>query len=108
MSFVLKSIMQSIVDDKQVEAWSRALAFRWRGNDESWQIFEAYVRDLVAIIDAEGLAARARQDAVTAAADAAVRHMQANPHATATGVRGAILDLLKREPAAPRLAAAAE
>jgi hypothetical protein len=105
MSFVLKSTMQNIVDDKQVEAWSRALAFRWRGNDESWQIFEAYVRDLVAIIDAAGLTARARQDAVTAAADAAVRHMQANPHATATGVRAAILELLTPKAPPARLAA---
>jgi esterase/lipase len=101
------SVGLSILDEKQVEAWARALATRWRGSDESWEQFEAYVRDMVAIIDVPALVAQARQAATVAAADAAVRYVQAHARVTAAGLRAAILDQPDVEPAR-RLAAAAE
>ncbi len=97
------------MDEEQVEIWSRALATRWRGSDESWQLFEPYVRDVIAIIDASGLVAKARQAAIAATADAAARYVHTHPRTTPAGMRAAVLDLLAPQPAPVlQLAAAAE
>lgn len=98
-----------ILDEKQVEVWSRALATRWRGNDESWQLFEPYVRDVLAIIDTPGIAEKARHAATKVAADAAARYVHTHPRTTPAAVRAAVLDLLVPQPApVVQLAAAAE
>lgn len=95
-----------MVTDKQVEIWARALACRWRGNDDNWRLFEPYIRDTLAILDVPSRLADARHEATAAAAEAAVRYLETEPEPCAEALRAAVLG--SGRTIAPPLADAAE